>query len=367
MTDSVDSSDVQLGFQQDAKNAMGSVAQAVQSTLDSSPAAGAKQVLTEMKTAFGSPQVEQPEPPASSSATPLVNPSKQLDFGVSGGTPSTPEMTAAFGHAGLGSSDEIDYNAFITETLLWTNKVRSAFYFVAGLLAWLVVRAIFTSPTTLFTGVCYVLLFSLGLNFLRGVMAPRYQERCTWAHSAWTRFATAALSTSISAAAALHDRHLNGLDPLHTLEVGLSLWVLSLLGRVLDVVTLLLLLHLGAFSVPLAYKSQQARVDKLVKDVYSQASAQYEKVDRRIKAAAIVVLAAVLFFVLPAVDRFVALFMVLAYGRSILRPNEYAAVQKRIEPMAAAVTNAGTNATALAVNTMNKYEITPTPKKKKAI
>lgn len=50
--------------------------------------------------------------------------------------------------------------------------------------------------------------------------------------------------------------------------------------------------------------------------------AQYEKVDRRIKAAAIVVLAAVLFFVLPAVDRFVALFMVLAYGRSILRPNE---------------------------------------------
>lgn len=56
------------------------------------------------------------------------------------------------------------------------------------------------------------------------------------------------------------------------LQVGLSLWVLSLLGRVLDVVTLLLLLHLGAFSVPLAYKSQQARVDKLVKDVYSQAS-----------------------------------------------------------------------------------------------
>lgn len=46
---------------------------------------------------------------------------------------------------------------------------------------------------------------------------------------------------------------------------------------------------------------------------------------------------------------------------------QYAAVQKRIEPMAAAVTNAGTNATALAVNTMNKYEITPTPKKKKAI
>ncbi len=33
-----------------------------------------------------------------------------------------------------------------------TNKVRSAFYFVAGVLAWLVVRAIFTSPTTLFTG-----------------------------------------------------------------------------------------------------------------------------------------------------------------------------------------------------------------------
>lgn len=71
------------------------------------------------QTAFGSPQVEQPEPPASSSATPLVNPSKQLDFGVSGGTPSTPEMTAAFGHAGLGSSDEVRGNGMRWSLTCW--------------------------------------------------------------------------------------------------------------------------------------------------------------------------------------------------------------------------------------------------------
>lgn len=47
---------------------------------------------------------------------------------------------------------DVDYDLFIKETLLWSNKIRSTFYFIAGLLVWLVVRAVCLSPTTLPTG-----------------------------------------------------------------------------------------------------------------------------------------------------------------------------------------------------------------------
>ncbi|PNH05602.1 hypothetical protein TSOC_008109 [Tetrabaena socialis] len=208
----------------------------------------------------------------------------------------------------------MDYNVFIIETLLWTNK-----------------------------------------------------ERCTWSHSAWTRFFTAALTTAVSAAAAVHDAHLNGLDALRTLEVGLGLWVLSLAGRALDAVTLLLLLHVGAFTVPLAYKTYKAKIDRLVGDVYGKAHQQYERLDRRVRATVVLVPLLVLFFMLPLIDRFVAFFICLAYGRVWAKPDEYLAVQRKaLEPLGKALTSALTPATTHAAAAMAKYDITPTPTKKKA-
>ncbi|GIM15221.1 hypothetical protein Vretimale_18018 [Volvox reticuliferus] len=169
-----------------------------------------KQTATEMKTAFGSPQPDStPEVPEAPAASPEVNPAKQLDFNVNPPTPATPAMMAST------TGDMLDYNAFISETLLWTNKVRSAFYFVCGLLAWLVVRAILNSSVTFITGLCYTLLIYLSFNFIRGAFAPRYQERCNWTDSSITHVLSAALSGAISAAAALLDRHVKGLDPLH--------------------------------------------------------------------------------------------------------------------------------------------------------
>ncbi|PNW72533.1 hypothetical protein CHLRE_16g689087v5 [Chlamydomonas reinhardtii] len=336
----------------------------VKAELADTPVAGAvKQVASEMKTAFGSPQPEPlPEKPAPvPAATPEVNPAKQLNFtNLNPATPSTPPMVGAVG------SEDVDYVVFINETLMWTNKVRSTFYFVAGLLAWVVVRAVSKSDTTLFTGLCYVLLASLFWNFLRAAMAPAYAARCTWAHSAVTRFLVASATATLNAAAALHDRHLHGIDPLHTLEVGLGLWVLSLLGRALPFVTLLLLLHIGAFTLPVAYKFNKGRVDGLIADVYGKAQAQYEKLDRRVRATAVLVPMAVLFVLLPTLDRVVAVFICLAYGRVWAKPDEFASFQKkRLEPVGATLHKAMTPLTGTVATTLNKYEITPTPRKKK--
>ncbi|GLC38802.1 hypothetical protein PLESTB_000058700 [Pleodorina starrii] len=344
------------------KDAATKVLDAAAKVVSDSPLANVvKEAATEMKTAFGSPHPEPaPEVPEAPAASPDVNPAKQLDFNVNPPTPSTPVMIAST------ASDELDYNAFITETLLWTNKVRSAFYFIAGLLAWLVVRAIFTSPITLFTGTCYTLLFSLAFNFLRGAFSPRLQERCTWTNSTITQLLSAALSGAVHAAAALHDRHLNGLDALHTLEVGLGLWLLSVLGRALDAVTLLLLLHLGAFTLPLAYKVYKKRIDSTVADVYGKIHAKYEKFDRRIRATVVLVPMALMFFLLPNVDRFVAIFICLAYGRVLAKPEEYASFQKRMEPVGKTIKKAVmTPMTSAAVNAAAKYDLTPTPRKKK--
>lgn len=52
------------------------------------------------------------------------------------------------------------------------------------------------------------------------------------------------------------------------------------------------------------------------------AQAQYEKLDRRVRATAVLVPMAVLFVLLPTLDRVVAVFICLAYGRVWAKPDE---------------------------------------------
>lgn len=288
----------------------------------------------------------------------MATPSKQLDFGGAGGvTPATPVMNA--------SDDDLDYYLFIKETWLWSNKIRSSFYFVVGLLGWVTLRAVFTSKITLPTGVCYMLLASLMFNFLRAVMAPAFAARCTWSNSSWTRVAAAASSAALHAAAALHDHYLNGAEPLRTLVVGLGLWLLSLLGRAVDALTLLLLLHLATFSVPALYLRFRTQVDAQISKVIGQAKARYDALPRKIKASAVSGVLVLLVLVLPPLDRMVALAILLVYGRAILKPSEYELLAKRVQPVAARMQRVGDKATNLAVGAINKYELTPTPLKKK--
>jgi hypothetical protein len=62
----------------------------------------------------------------------MVSTSKHLDFGTKAVEPSTPATPVMSTPAQASDSTEIDYNAFIKDTLLWTNAVRSTFYLVSG-------------------------------------------------------------------------------------------------------------------------------------------------------------------------------------------------------------------------------------------
>lgn len=91
---------------------------------------------------------ESPKPFGSPAPTsPLDHTSKQLDFGVVKPEPKTP------GTPFVSSSDEvIDYNQFIKDTLLWTNKVRSSIYLVGGLISIFLMNKALHSKTTIITG-----------------------------------------------------------------------------------------------------------------------------------------------------------------------------------------------------------------------
>lgn len=333
----------------------------LETTLNSSPNSQDQNNFTDTKAAFGSPA-------SKDMASPELNPSKQLDFGAKGyepATPSTPIMVPT--SANPSDNDEVDYNLFIKETLLWTNKIRSSFYFGLGILSWWLAHCIFNSRTTLFTGVCYSLLASLAFNFLRAAITPKYAEKCIWVRSSWTQFASAASTASINAVAAVHDRHMNGLDALRTLEVGLGLWVLSLLGRYVDAVTLLLVVHVAAFTLPLVYTQFKTKIDATVSDVTGQVQAKYEALDRKVRATMILVPLVLLMFILPSTDKLAASFIALVYARAMLKPAEYAEFQKKVEPLATGVKNIGNKAINFAGNTINKYDLTPTPSKKKVL
>ena len=78
-------------------------------------------------------------------------PSKTLDFGTASkatsaepATPTTPFVAA--------KDEALDYNQFVIDTLLWTNRVRSGFYLLAGSLLILAFNYMLNAGTPLLTG-----------------------------------------------------------------------------------------------------------------------------------------------------------------------------------------------------------------------
>lgn len=61
------------------------------------------------------------------------------------------------------------------------------------------------------------------------------------------------------------------------LQVGLGLWSLSLLGRAVDGVTLLLLLHVAAFSLPLLYSRFKTQIDSQLGKVNGMVKVSIER------------------------------------------------------------------------------------------
>uniref|UniRef100_A0A7S0RQ73 Reticulon-like protein n=1 Tax=Chlamydomonas leiostraca TaxID=1034604 RepID=A0A7S0RQ73_9CHLO len=312
---------------------------------------------------FGSPA-----PPS-----PLDHSAKQLDFDLKQGekpvpaTPATPVLpNSTKPSSGEDEEGEVDYNAFIRDTLLWTHRVRSGLYLLSGVAVILVAHRAATSRLTLVTGVCYAALAQLALNFVRALSAPALQARCTWGDSAWTYGAIHYFGSALKAAAAVHDAHCMGSDPAKTLRIGALLWAVSLGARTLSTTHLALALYVAAFTLPKAYTMFRSKIDGVTGKAFGQAKAQFDKLDVRARAAAVVLPLLLAGYALSRLDLAIALFLLAVYGRCWLTPSGVAALENRVvKPLTATTTKVGGTVSRLVGQAAAKYELTPTPTKAK--
>jgi len=316
--------------------------------------AAVDETMDSLTQGFGSP-----------AATPDAKDVKQaLNFGGSGtkgDEPATPATPAAAPEA------EVDYYAFTKDTLLWVHPVRSAFYLVCGVVALLAADYMLGHNIPLLTVVAYLTLAQMALNFLRHAINPSLQQKATWLDSAWTAAAIQQLGTGIKALAAVHDRHLSAGNPHKHLIIAMSLWLVSLLCKLVPPMTLLLGLYIGAFIVPKAYDLLKPKVDPVAKDVYGQVKSKWDVADHRIKAGAIMVLILLLGCV-STIDLVIAAFVVFVFAHSQL-PKEMEQLGKKVGPVLTPVGNtaaaAGSKVSNMLIGASNKFELTPTPLKAK--
>ena len=104
---------------------------------------------------------------------------------------------------------------------MWRDPLVSVFWFAAGLgayyaAAWAVRGGAPVTPTS---GLAYLLLAHLGLNFLRFFCSARWHAAAMWEGSAWADDAAEAAVCAVRRAAALHDAYLSSKDPHVTLAV----------------------------------------------------------------------------------------------------------------------------------------------------
>lgn len=312
----------------------------------SSPAAG-----------FGSP--------APAGASSPLDAAKHLDFGGKGSAPATP-VTPAIGKT---AAEALTYDDWIRDTLLWKNKVRSSVYLVGGLLAVLAVQSILASSTPIVTGVCYLLLAQIALNSARAsVDATR---KFTWGDSVWTAVLVDRLTGAVKAAASIHDVHLSGVNPTKTLQISVFLWLLSMVARHVPATLLLLLVHVGAFSLPVAYASFKAKVDEAVGQAVDKAKTEFSRLDRRLKAALILLPTLSVGYLFSRADLLAAIAITIVYARFALKPAEMQklahGMQRGAGPITGAASTVGHKLGAVVSTYATKYELTPlaTPSRKK--
>lgn len=377
----------EFGFQDVTKPDM--LGDEVSDAVSSATKVGA-QAFEDTTNAFGSPHAAAPQSPPAA---------KQLDFGLDVGaggvggklaaaaapaSPATPVMpttsvtssnmaygdllsgtsSAAAGAAGGGG--DVDYNAFLRDTLLWVNKVRSAVYLVGGLLAIYLVHRLFTTQVTLVTGVCWALLVQLGLNFGRSFISPKLQERFTWSDSAWRAGAAHSFDSALRVVAAVHDAHLQGSNAAKTLRIIALLWLVSVAGRVASAAGLATLLWVAAFVVPKAYTQFQAQIDQVLGDVTTQVKDRFFGLDAKVRAALVIVPLIGAGYALSGADLGVALLTLAVYGKLSLAPAQMDKLNHSVtQPITNTVSKMGATVGHLMTQAAAKYELTPTPVKKK--
>jgi hypothetical protein len=102
--------------------------------------------------------------------------------------------------------------------------------------------------------------------------------------------------------------------------------------------------------------------------VYAKGKKQFDAVDRKGKAAGIALAILVLGYCMSTLDLFLGAFVVCVYARSQL-PSEVDQISKKVAPITTPLgktaVNIGGQLTRMASATVEKYELTPTPMKKK--
>ncbi|KAG1665425.1 hypothetical protein FOA52_005767 [Chlamydomonas sp. UWO 241] len=279
-------------------------------------------------------------------------------------TPATPATPAPYSSA---PPSPVDYNAFIRDTLLWTNPVRSAVYLVCGTVLIMLVDYMLGHNVPLLTVVAYLTIAQMALNFLRHAVSPEMQHKATWLDSAWTAAAVQQIGDGIKGLAEVHDKHLSASNPHKHLIIAMSLWMVSLLCKLVTPMALALWLFIAAFAIPKAYMLLKSRIDPVAKDVYGKAKAKWGAADHRIKAGVIMVLILALGCV-STIDLVIAAFVVFVFAHSQL-PKEVEQFGKKVGPVLTPVGNTaaavGGRVSSMLIGASNKFELTPTPIKAK--
>lgn len=311
---------------------------------------------------FGSPTV----------ASPVSNASKQLDFDLGlksePKTPSTPAVTPKPTTAAPATyHGDVDYNQFVIDVLLWTSLVRSIFYLIAGTAVIILVDILVENNVPLITVICHLTLAQMALNFARHVMSPSLQQKATWLDSAWTHAAIDNMGTSVKTLAAVHDKHLNATSPHKHLIIAVSLWILSLCCVWISPTHLALALYIGSFIVPKVYLTYRGAIDPKAQDTFSKIKAKLDAADHRLKAGVIALLVLALGCI-STLNFIIAVFIVSLLVTSQM-PKEIEELSKKaapvLTPLGKTAASVGDQIGRMVGGAVQKYELTPTPSKKK--
>ena len=141
-----------------------------------------------------------------------------------------------------------------------------------------------------------------------------------------------------------------------------------MLARLVSAPRLVLISYVSAFILPKLYASFKSKINPILNDAYGQAKKQFEAVDRKGKAAGIGLLILVLGYYMSHLDLMLGAFVLVVYARSQL-PSEMDQIAEKVgpitTPLGKTAASIGGQLGRMASSAVEKYELTPTPMKKK--
>jgi Reticulon len=229
----------------------------------------------------------------------------------------------------------------LKDLVLYKNPPLAFLAILGSTLALTTTRYIISGPhqMTFFSALCYLLLIDLAVNCIRSVFSSKPSSFGTWTGSNLVESASFYALKTINYIAAVHDRFLTSQDPALSFKVGVSLWTLTLIGRIFSVWTLTAAVFVFAFTVPYFVNNNL----DAVRDVYYQIN---EKVAQKYKAfgftrkqQVISVFSVLCFLWMRSswTSRLCGMLMAALIVRCNLKPAEMAALREKAAPLTRSV------------------------------